>query len=368
MTDGAGDRSTGAVEVVDAVVGDDGAAVGTGGDRATRRAEEDMSVVHGPIIPPDPDGTRMVVRRGRRGQNRRVSTRRPIQHTLSTTPPEVWFLVSAISQYVGAAIAVSIFDEVEPRTVAWLRVIGAAVALLAVSRGWRSGWTRAQLAGVALFGIATALMNVFFYLGIDRLDLGKGVTIEFIGPITVAAFSTRSRRNASALAFAIAGVVVLGGVEVDDNLLGLMFILLASTMWAVYIVVGSRVAQVDRGVSGLAIGLTIGAIAITPIGLPGSREVWLDPRLLGLCLLVGVFSNAIGYGIDQFTLRRIPVRRFSVLLALLPVTAALVGWIALDQRPSLIDVAGIACVLVGVAVQERDEIERVEAVVRTDPA
>jgi threonine/homoserine efflux transporter RhtA len=36
-----------------------------------------------------------------------------------------------------------------------------------------------------------------------------------------------------------------------------------------------------------------------------------------------VFSNAIGYGIDQHVLRRIPIRRFSVLLALLPVTAAL---------------------------------------------
>ncbi len=85
-------------------------------------------------------------------------------------------------------------------------------------------------------------------------------------------------------------------------------------------------------------------------------------------LLVGIFSNAVGYGIDQFTLRRIPIRRFSVLLALLPVTASLVGWIALDQRPSTIDVIGIALVLVGVAVQERDEIERVERVVQTDPA
>ena len=78
--------------------------------------------------------------------------------------------------------------------------------------------------------------------------------------------------------------------------------------------------------------------------------------------------NGIGYGIDQFTLRRIPIRRFSLLLALLPVTAALVGWIALDQVPSGLDVVGIGLVLVGVVVQERDEIERVEATVVTDPA
>jgi inner membrane transporter RhtA len=81
-----------------------------------------------------------------------------------------------------------------------------------------------------------------------------------------------------------------------------------------------------------------------------------------------VFSNAVGYGIDQFTMRRIPIRRFSLLLALLPVTAALMGWAFLGQQPSGIDVVGIVLVLVGVAVQERDEIERVETVVRSEPA
>ena len=74
------------------------------------------------------------------------------------------------------------------------------------------------------------------------------------------------------------------------------------------------------------------------------------------CLLVGVFSNAIGYGIDQHVLRRIPVRRFSVLLALLPVTAVVIGWLVLDQRPSALDLAGIALVLAGVVLQERDEL------------
>jgi inner membrane transporter RhtA len=67
-------------------------------------------------------------------------------------------------------------------------------------------------------------------------------------------------------------------------------------------------------------------------------------------------------------MRRIPIRRFSLLLALLPVTASVIGWIVLGQQPSALDVVGITLVLVGVAVQERDEIESVERVVRTDPA
>lgn len=287
---------------------------------------------------------------------------------LDTAQPEALFVLSAIAQYVGAVIAVALFDEVEPQTVAWFRVIGAAIALVAVSRAWRSRWTREQLVAAGVFGIATALMNLFFYLGIDRLDLGKAVTIEFIGPITVAAIATRTGRNAVALVFALAGVVVLGGGEIGSNTAGLGFILAASAMWAVYIVIGSRVARLDRGVAGLGIGLAIGALAIAPAGAPWSGDVWTSPRLLALCLLVGVFSNAIGYGIDQFTMRRIPIRRFSLLLALLPVTAALIGWLALDQRPSGIEIVGIGLVLVGVAVQEREERAPLEAEVLTEPA
>jgi inner membrane transporter RhtA len=279
-----------------------------------------------------------------------------VGRTLTTAPPEALFVFSAISQYIGAAIAVSVFDEVEPQTVAWFRVIGASIALLAISPGFHRGWTRRHLAGAAIFGTATALMNLFFYLAIDRVDLGKSVAIEFIGPIAVAAATTRSARNGVALMLAVTGVVTLGGVEVGDNAVGVMFILLSSAMWAAYIVVGSRVAQVRSGVAGLGVGLAIGSLVITPIGAPWSGPVWTAPTLLVLCCATGVFSNAIGYGIDQYVLRRIPIRRFSLLLALLPVTALLVGWIALDQRPSALDVGGIALVLIGVAIQDRDEI------------
>ena len=126
-----------------------------------------------------------------------MSGRRPVSRYLDTATPEALFVLSAVSQYVGAAIAVSVFDEVEPQTVAWLRVIGAALALLAVARGFRRGWTRRQLVAAATFGVATALMNMFFYLAIDRIDLGKGVAIEFLGPIAVAAALTRTSRNAA---------------------------------------------------------------------------------------------------------------------------------------------------------------------------
>ena len=281
------------------------------------------------------------------------------QRILTAAPPEFLFLLSAAAQYTGAVIAVGLFDEVNPATVAWIRILSASLILLAFS--WRRGhaaWTRHDVLWAGLFGTSTALMNTFFYMAIDRLPLGKGVTIEFIGPITVAALRTRSTRNTLALLMAAVGVVVLGGVELGNEPLGLVFILVASLMWAGYIVLGSRVALADRGVAGLGIGLLIGGIVVAPIGAIGAARAFSSVRIVMLCALVGMLSNAIGYGIDQSTMRRIPVRRFSVMLALLPVSAAVFGFLFLHQTPTSVDFLGMALVLGGVTIQEREVIER----------
>ena len=270
--------------------------------------------------------------------------------------PEALFAISGICQYTGAVIAVRLFDEVRPATVAMFRVGLAAIPILLIS--WRSQrrWTRDDLFAAAIFGVATATMNLFFYLAIDRLPLGKSVVIEFIGPIAVAAWFTRTRKNTVALLLAVSGVAILSGVEIGGDPLGIFYIFCASTMWAVYIVLGRRVAALDRGLSGLGVGLVIGGVFLIPFGARGAGAVLADPNLLLRCFAVAVLSSAIGYGIDQIVLRRIPVRRFAVLLALLPVTAMVVGFMALDQTPTMVDLLGAALVITGVLVQDRDEL------------
>jgi len=275
------------------------------------------------------------------------------------------FVLGGIAQNIGSILAKSLFDEVQPATVAVVRVVFAAVVLLALSwqqwmpvfTGYESTsvrrWTRADLGASAIFGIAIALMNLFFFLAIDRIDLGKGAAIEFIGPIAVAAAQTRTRRNALAVGLAIVGVGLLSGLEIGGNPLGLLFIFLASGMWAVYIVIGSRVARQDRGLAGLGIGLVFGAVVISPFGASGLAAVIDSPKLLVLCCAVGLFTTVIGYGLEQNVLRRIPIERFALLLALLPVNATFIAFIALDERPTALELLGIALVVAGVIVQQR---------------
>ncbi len=272
--------------------------------------------------------------------------------------PEALFALSGISQYTGAVVAVNLFDDLRPATVAWLRVLSAAAMILLISVRHQRRWTRRELGAAAVFGIATALMNLSFYLAIDRLPLGKSVVLEFIGPIAVAAALTRTRRNTVALVLAASGVAILSGVEIGGEPLGIAFIFGASAMWAAYIVVGRKVAALDRGLSGLGVGLAIGALVITPFGVGGSGAVWGNGNLLLQCVAVGALSSAVGYSIDQAVMRRIPTRRFALLLALLPVTAMVVGFLALSQTPSVTDLLGAALVIAGVLTQDRDEIDQ----------
>ena len=274
----------------------------------------------------------------------------------TSASPEALFVVSGIFQYTGASVAIHLFHELPPATVAMFRVLFGALPVLALSWRAQRRWTRTDLVAAAVFGIATALMNVCFYLGIARLPLGKSVVIEFIGPIALAAYHTRNRRNAAALALAVAGVVVLGGVEIGGNFVGVLYILGASAMWATYLVLGRRVAHLDRGLSGLGVGLVIGGFAVLPFGYHHALDVLTSGRLLALCALVGVFSSSIGYGIDQVVMQRIPMRRVALLLALLPVTAMVMGFIALGQVPTFADYLGAALVIAGVLTQERDEL------------
>lgn len=255
-----------------------------------------------------------------------------------------------MSQYAGAAVAVVLFEYIPAGTVALLRVLGASLIIVIVRRSWRRGWDRRALVSAGLFGTVLALMNLCFYLAIDRLPLGNTVAIEFLGPVSVAAIGTRTVCNGSALVLATVGVVVLAGVTPDGSVAGFGFALGAAVFWAGYIVLGHRQARSGAGVDGLGMGMAIGAVAIAPVTAGGLSGLGGRPLLVLAALTTGLLSNAIPYGIDQVVLSRLARARFAFLQALLPVTATIVGLIALAQRPRPSELVGIGMVAMAIVL------------------
>ena len=265
-------------------------------------------------------------------------------------PPEPLFILGSTSQFVGQALAVKLFDDLTPGGVALLRVFGAALMIVALRRSWRRRWTAAELRWASIFGIVLAAMNLSIYYSVELVPLGNAVSIEFLGPVAVAAFGTRTPRSAAALLLAVAGVVVLAGVETGGTMRGVWFALLAGSFWAGYIVLGHRVARGAAWVDGLGVGMLVGALAISPFGIPHVPTAVTQPALLGLGFLVGLLSNVIPYGLDQWVMRRIDQHRFALLQALAPVTAAVVGFLALSQAPSAREMIGIGLVVIAIVL------------------
>ncbi|NMM16225.1 MAG: EamA family transporter, partial [Cellulomonas sp.] len=127
-------------------------------------------------------------------------------------PAPALFVASGLTQYLGAAVAVGLFDRLPAATVAWLRIIVAAAVLIIWRQPWRIRWEREDLRAIARFGLVLAGMNVAFYIAIDRLPLGTAVAIEFLGPVAVVAVTGRGWRERVAIVPAAVGVVLLAGV------------------------------------------------------------------------------------------------------------------------------------------------------------
>jgi inner membrane transporter RhtA len=278
---------------------------------------------------------------------------------LDRAPPHVFFLISAVFHYLGPSFAVLLFGAIAPLGVAWLRIASAA-AIFAL---WRPPWRafRALAARdraiIVALGIVLAAMNSIFYEAIARLPLGTVGAIEFLGPIAIAACGSRTRRNLAALALAAAGVYALTDLRLAGEPLGFIFAFSNCALFALYIVLGHRVASSAGAVSSvdrLGAAMGVAAAAALPVGFGDAMPAFLSLPLLLAAIGVGVSSSVIPYICDQLAMRRLPRATFALLLSLLPATASVIGFLVLRQTPSSMDALGVALVVGGVALRESE--------------
>jgi inner membrane transporter RhtA len=285
----------------------------------------------------------------------------PPSRLVDRAPPEAFFVGSALFHYLGPAFAVLLFARVEPLGVAWLRIASAA-ALFAL---WRRPWQR--LAGldrggrrvVVALGAVFAVMNACFYVAIDRLPLGTVAAIEFLPVIVLAAVGARTPRNALALGLAVVGVYVLTDVELEAEPVGVAFAFANAGLFALYIVLAHRLSRIPGigRLDGLAAAMLVAAVVATPLASWSAAPALLDPVALAAGVGVGLASSVVPYVFDQLAMARLSRATYSLMVAILPATATVVGVVVLRQVPAWIEVAGVALVVSAVALhrERRDD-------------
>lgn len=267
-----------------------------------------------------------------------------MQSIAARVPAPALLVVSAVFHYVGPAFAVLLFTHVDPFGVAWLRIASAAVVFALWCRTWRVNGT------VIALGVVLAAMNTVFYLAIARLPLSTVGAVEFLGVIALAAAGVRIRRNAVALALAVAGVLVLADIRLVGEPAGFLLAFANCALFALYVVLGHRIAATADRASHLATAMLIAALIATPFGLGHALVAFDHPMWLLAGVGVGLCSSVIPYLIDQLAMARVSRATFAVLLCLLPASATVIGLVVLKQSPTLQDLFGIALVITGVAL------------------
>jgi inner membrane transporter RhtA len=273
---------------------------------------------------------------------------------IDATPPQLFFVGSAIFHYLGPSFAVLLFSRVDPLGVAWLRIASAGVIFAA----WRRPWRALRVCGanarrlVLSFGVVLAVMNTCFYLAIDRLPLGTVAAIEFLPVIVLAALGARSAPNLVALGLAVAGVYALVDVRLEGEPVGVAFAFANAVLFAAYIVLAHRLARTAAlsRIDGLAAAMLVAVVVVTPLGGWSAARALLDPVALTAGIGVGVASSVVPYVFDQLAMARLSRAGYSLMVALLPATATVIGVIVLAQMPTRVEVLGVALVVAAVAL------------------
>jgi inner membrane transporter RhtA len=199
-------------------------------------------------------------------------------------------------------------------------------------------------------GCTLAVMNVCFYLAIDRLPLATVAAIEFLPVIALAALGARTVRNGFALAVAVGGVYLLTDVRLGGGAVGFAFAFLNAGLFALYIVLAHCVSRLRTmgGIDGVAAAMLVAFVVVTPIGGWQAASTIVDPVALAAGIGVGVSSSVIPYVCDQLAMRKMARSTYALLVSLLPATATVVGMIVLAQIPKPLEVLAIALVVGGV--------------------
>ncbi len=266
---------------------------------------------------------------------------------MDRTPSGVLVIGAIASLQFGAALAATLFATLGPAGIAALRLLFGAIVLCAIRRPRLTGHRRGELLLAAAFGLVLGGMNLSFYEAIDRIPLGIAVSIEFLGPLTVAVAGSRRARDLAWVGMAAAGILALTrgtGTPLDG--LGVAFALIAACLWGIYILLNARLGRVFTDSSGLTLAMCVAAIAVLPVGIAGAGSALLQPSSLAIGLAVGILASAIPYSLEVEALRRITPAVFGVLMSLEPAMAALAGFVVLGQTLGARALAGIALVII----------------------
>lgn len=259
-----------------------------------------------------------------------------------------------LSVQLGSALSMPLITAVGAAGTAWLRLTAGALIFIAIARPPLRQITAREFPALFALGVTTGLMTIMFLAAIERIPLGTSVAIEFLGPLTVAAVRSHTRRALVWPVCALIGVLLLTQPwQGEIELAGIGFALGSAVCWALYILLTQHVGDRFTGTRALSVTMPISAATAAVAGVPeaiGHLTISTIVAAIGLAVLLPVLPFAL----EMAALRHMTPAAFGTLMALEPAIGQTLGLLVLHQKPAVIQIVGIVLVVVAGAAAQRE--------------
>ena len=241
--------------------------------------------------------------------------------------------VAGRAAFAGVALATYVAVVERGRVVAAFRSVGIAGIAVALCIATASGAFIAALNH-------TSVARVLFIMAVAPALAAVLARIALGEPIT--------RRTSAALALALAGVAVMLGAPSEGSLAGDGLAFLAALGFAATIVITRWRHDVSMAPA-TCLAQVVLIAAFLPFASPG--EIHGDA--VGWLAALGIGQIALGLALLTAGARLIPAAQVGLITLLEVVLGPLWVWLALDERPSTLTLAGGAIVILAIVIQTR---------------
>ncbi|QOW24984.1 drug/metabolite exporter YedA [Lysobacter sp. H23M47] len=260
------------------------------------------------------------------------------------------------STYLGIRYAL---ESYPPFLLAGLRFTAAGVLLFGFLR-WRGHalptplqWRNAAITGVLLLGFGNGLVC----FAEERVSSGIAAVAVSSMPLFAAAFGTiygqwPTRREAVGLLVGFTGVVVLNtGSGLSGEAIGALALLTAAACWA-FGSVWSRRQDMPAGPMNTAAQMLCASVALLAVGFVSGETLPAHPSLKATLALayLAVFGSILAFSAYLYVLKHARPAVATSYAYVNPPVAVLLGVLLVGETVGPFDLAGMAIILVGVAV------------------
>ncbi|EXB49508.1 EamA family transporter [Acinetobacter sp. 1000160] len=254
--------------------------------------------------------------------------------------------LSLVSVQIGASVAKTLFPVLGPETVALVRLGIAAILLCVIFRPWQLFYQQTNWRNLVIYGMFISGMNVLVYKAFAYMSVGLAISIEVLGPLTVAMLMSKRKQDLLWAGCALIGIVILplGGVNQNFSYQGMGLALAAAICWGLYIIYGRRVAS--AGGSSVAVGMLVAALCALPVGFQHLDLVVSSYKVFFTCVFVSLFSSMIPFLLDIVAMKRLAAHVFGMLLSASPAISAVAAWCILGEALNLYQILAIIMIMV----------------------